>query len=30
MLDRCPVGLSIIGGRNCDEDLLAAAVELGA
>jgi amidase len=29
-LDQCPVGLSIIGGRHCDEDLLAVAVELGA
>jgi amidase len=29
MLDQCPIALSIIGGRNCDEDLLAAAAELG-
>jgi amidase len=29
-LDQCPIGLSLIGGRNCDEDLLALAVELGA
>lgn len=24
-MDQCPVGLSMIGGRNCDEDLLALA-----
>jgi amidase len=29
-LDQCPLGLSLIGGRNCDEDLLAVAVGLGA
>jgi amidase len=28
-LDGCPLGLSIIGGRNCDEDILQVAVELG-
>jgi amidase len=28
-LDDCPLGLSIIGGRNCDEDILALAVEMG-
>jgi len=28
-LDGCPLGLSIIGGRNCDEDILAMAVEMG-
>jgi amidase len=28
-LDDCPIGLSIMGGRNCDEDLLQVAVELG-
>jgi amidase len=27
-LDGCPLGLSIIGARNCDEDILALAVEL--
>ncbi|MFC0238935.1 amidase [Rhodopseudomonas telluris] len=27
-LDGCPLGLSLIGGRGCDEDLLALAVEL--
>lgn len=27
-LDDCPIGLSIMGGRNCDEDILALAVEL--
>jgi amidase len=27
-LDQCPIGLSLIGGRNCDEDLLAIAAEL--
>lgn len=27
-LDGCPLGLSIIGGRNCDEDILALAVKL--
>jgi amidase len=29
LLDGCPLGLSIIGGRNCDEDILAMAVEMG-
>jgi amidase len=29
MLDDCPIGLSIMGGRDCDEDLLQMAVELG-
>lgn len=28
MLDGCPLGLSIIGGKNCDEDILQLAVEL--
>jgi amidase len=28
-LDDCPIGLSIMGGRNCDEDILQLAVELG-
>jgi amidase len=28
-LDGCPLGLSIIGGKNCDEDILAMAVEMG-
>lgn len=28
-LDGCPLGLSIIGGRNCDEDILALAVQMG-
>ncbi|MEH2474817.1 amidase [Nitrobacteraceae bacterium AZCC 2161] len=28
-LDDCPLGLSIIGGRNCDEDILQLAVEMG-
>jgi len=28
-LDGCPVGLSIMGARNCDEDLIHIAVELG-
>lgn len=28
-LDECPLGLSIVGGRNCDEDILALAVEAG-
>jgi amidase len=28
-LDECPIGLSIIGGRDCDEDILALATELG-
>ena len=27
-LDGCPLGLSIIGARNCDEDVLALAVQL--
>lgn len=27
-LDGCPLGLSIIGARNCDEDILALAVQL--
>lgn len=27
-LDDCPIGLSIMGGRNCDEDILQLAVEL--
>lgn len=27
-LDDCPIGLSIMGARDCDEDLLALAVEL--
>ncbi len=27
-LDGCPLGLSLIGGRGCDEDLLAIAAEL--
>jgi amidase len=27
-LDDCPIGLSIMGGRNCDEDVLQLAVEL--
>lgn len=30
MLDDCPIGLSIMGARNCDEDLLALAVDLEA
>jgi amidase len=29
-LDQCPLGLSLMGGPNCDEDLLGLAVELGA
>ncbi|MGP9811468.1 amidase [Rhodopseudomonas sp. NSM] len=29
-LDDCPIGLSLIGGRHCDEDLLALAAELEA
>ncbi|MBI5129523.1 MAG: amidase [Rhodopseudomonas palustris] len=29
-LDDCPIGLSLIGGRDCDEDLLALAAELEA
>jgi amidase len=28
-LDDCPIGLSIMGGRTCDEDILQLAVELG-
>ncbi|UGV28170.1 amidase [Rhodopseudomonas boonkerdii] len=28
-LDDCPIGLSIMAARDCDEDLLALAVELG-
>ncbi len=28
-LDGCPIGLSIMAARDCDEDLLALAVELG-
>jgi amidase len=28
-LDGCPLGLSIIGGRDCDEDILALAVQMG-
>jgi amidase len=28
-LDDCPIGLSIMARRDCDEDLLALAVELG-
>ncbi|OYU89949.1 MAG: amidase [Bradyrhizobiaceae bacterium PARB1] len=28
-LDDCPIGLSIMGARDCDEDLLALAVALG-
>jgi amidase len=28
-LDDCPIGLSIMGGLNCDEDILQLAVELG-
>jgi amidase len=27
-LDDCPIGLSIMGARNCDEDLLQVAVDL--
>lgn len=27
-IDDCPIGLSIMGARDCDEDLLALAVEL--
>jgi amidase len=27
-LDDCPIGLSIIGGRDCDEDILALATKL--
>lgn len=27
-LDDCPIGLSIMGGRDCDEDILQLAVEL--
>jgi amidase len=29
LLHGCPLGLSIIGGRDCDEDLLALAVQMG-
>jgi amidase len=28
-LDDCPIGLSIMGARDCDEDILQLAVELG-
>jgi amidase len=28
-LDDCPIGLSIMGGRDCDEDILQLAMELG-
>jgi amidase len=28
-LDGCPIGLSIMAARDCDEDLLSLAVELG-
>jgi amidase len=29
-LDGCPLGLSIVGGRDCDEDILALAIEMGS
>jgi amidase len=30
VLDGCPLGLSIVGGRDCDEDILALAIEMGS